>query len=140
MDKMFKIENDYAEITISKYIYPLVVVKKAIANYMEDIYVKLEEDVNNIIIRIQLNKEESDLNQIIGEFYNELLRESLRYDIACETKNLRELIVARALYTTCIEDNDELIDGYEENNDDFNLDDIAVNWFEKNNDEEEYKC
>ena len=86
-------------------------------------------------------------DSLIGEFYNECLRESLRYEISVETKNLRELIVGRALYTTCIEldeneDNQEQSDGpiYEDDNTEYSLEDIAVNWFEKYEDSEEKKC
>ena len=88
-----------------------------------------------------LQENKADLEKIIGEFYNELLRESLRYNIAIETKNLRELIVGRALYTTCI----DLEENQEEKNEEdieetYNLDEIAVNWFDKYGNKEEQKC
>ena len=86
-------------------------------------------------------------SNIVGEFYNELLEESLRYKIAKETKDLRELIVGRALYSTCIEvdntenekeiieEENENISNYEEK--DYDIDEIAVNWFNNNTDKEE---
>lgn len=146
MEKLYIIKDNIAEITISKALYPLITIKKAVANYMEDVYIKLEEDKDNIIIKLQLQENKEDLERIVGEFYNELLRESLRYDISCETKNLRELIVARALYTTCIDvnENEEILEEQDkkENNEvvleeEFNIDDIAVNWFDTNNNKEE---
>ena len=138
MEKLYIIKDNVAQITISKDLYPLITIKKAIANYMEDVYIKLEEDKYNIIIKLQLKENKEDLEKIVGEFYNELLRESLRYDISCETKNLRELIVARALYTTCIDINEkEEISNEQDEKEDFNIDDIAVNWFDSNNNKEE---
>ena len=140
MKKLYEIKDNMAEITISKTLYPLITIKKAIANYMQDVYIKLEEDENSIIILMQLQKNDEDLEKIVGEFYNELLRESLRYNISCETKNLRELLIARALYTTCIDEAEKEETLEEQNDEEFNIDEIAVNWFDTNNNEEEKKC
>lgn len=143
MKKFYKIEDNYAELLLSKDIYPLVSVKKALSNYMEEAYIKI--DSNDDKLRIQIIWKENieskeDIERKIDEFYNECLRESLRYSIAIETKNLRELIVGRALYTTCIEveKNDE--DTKENVKEEYDLDEIAVNWFEKYKNEEEQKC
>ena len=107
--------------------------------WKEQTYSKLEELDNKIIIKIK-SQTNDKLDNIIGEFYNELLRESLRYNIAMETKNLRELIIGRALYTTCIEiDEEKEISTNNDNiseiteDEDYSLDDIAVNWFTKYN-------
>ncbi len=139
MEKLYKIENNYAEILLPKDIYPLVSVKKALANFMEKIYIKMDSNKDKIIIQIVLQEDKEDLEKIIGEFYNELLRESLRYNIAMETKNLRELIVGRALYTTCIdlEEGQEKSESTAENEEEYNLDEIAVNWFDKYTNKEE---
>lgn len=53
-----------------------------------------------------------------------------------ETKTIRELIVGRALYTTCIDteteqDRIEENEKIEETLEDYNIDDIATNWFDK---------
>lgn len=148
MKKEYIIQDKFAEIKLDKAIYPLIVIKKAISNFFDDVYVRIEEDNKNFIINFKLQNKQVDLEKIIGEFYNECLRESLRYEISFETKNIRELIVGRALYTTCImfdknEDNQEQTDEliYEEdNNTEYSLEDIAVNWFEKYEDSEEKKC
>ena len=108
---------------------------------------RIEENDKNFIISFKLQNKQGNLEKIIGEFYNECLRESLRYEVSVETKNLRELIVGRALYTTCIEldeneDNQEQTDEpiYEEDNTEYSLEDIAVNWFEKYENPGEKKC
>ena len=140
MEKFYTINDNYAEIVLSKDIYPLVSVKKALTNFMEETYIKLKDNNDEIIVQMVLQESKTDLEKLIGEFYNELLRESLRYNIAIETKNLRELIVGRALYTTCI----DLEENQEEKNEDieetYNLDEIAVNWFDKYGNKEEQKC
>lgn len=145
MKEFYIIEDNYAIIELSLNIYPTISVQKAIANFMDLTYIKLEEKENKIILKLKIKDNKENLEQIIGEFYNELLRESLRYNISKETKNLRELIVGRALYTTCIEMDKELTEKQEilestKDNDDFNeeedfpLDEIVINWFEKYDD------
>ena len=95
------------------------------------------------MIQIELKQSSADLEKLIGEFYNELLRESLRYNIAIETKNLRELIVGRALYTTCIDidqesaNNEDSVEIENVKVEDYSLYEIAVNWFDKYGDKEE---
>ena len=133
MEKFYTIKDNYAEILLSKEIYPLVSVKKALANFMEDTYIKIDSNKDKIVVQIALQEDKKNLEKIIGEFYNELLRESLRYNIAIETKHLRELIVGRALYTTCIdlEENQEEKHNDVEDKEEYSLDEIAVNWFEK---------
>lgn len=141
MEKFYTINDNYAEIVLSKDIYPLVSVKKALTNFLDETYIKIKDNNSEIIVQMVLQENKADLEKIIGEFYNELLRESLRYNIAIETKNLRELIVGRALYTTCI----DLEENQEEKNEEdieetYNLDEIAVNWFDKYGNKEEQKC
>ena len=140
MEKFYTINDNYAEIVLSKDIYPLVSVKKALTNFMDKTYIKIKDNNSEIMVQMVLQENKVDLEKLIGEFYNELLRESLRYNIAIETKNLRELIVGRALYTTCI----DLEENQEEKNEDieetYNLDEIAVNWFDKYGNKEEQKC
>lgn len=140
MERFYKVDGDYAIIELSSSLYPTISVQKTSANYMEEVYIKLEEKDNCIIVKLKLTDKRHDLNKIIGEFYNDLLRETLRYNIAMETKNLRELIVGRALYTTCIEvdEDKEEIQKNEEfsisDDEDYSLDEIAVNWFLENDD------
>ena len=143
MKRFYTIDGDYAEIVLNKEVYPLVSIKKALINFMSDMYIKLnEKNINEYILQIKI-KDLNDIEKIIGEFYNELLRESLRYNIAIETKNLRELIVGRALYATCIDIKNEKQESeelYESRNieiQNYNLDEIAVNWFDKHEDEKE---
>lgn len=141
MKDFYLIDNDYAVINLQTSLYPLVTIQKAIANYLENTYIKLEEKNNEVIIRIKEKENKNNLEKIVGEFYNELLRESLRYNISIETKNIRELIVGRALYTTCIEtDENEIEENKIKTNEEesiqynldenYSLDEIAINWFE----------
>ena len=86
MEKFYTIKDNYAEILLSKDIYPLVSIKKALANFMEETYIKISSDKDKIIVQMVLKENKKNLEKIIGELYNEFLRESLRYNIAIETK------------------------------------------------------
>lgn len=146
MERLYEIENEYIKIILDIDIYPIIVIEKTISNFLDIAFAKMEKENNKIIVKLVLNSEQNT-NNIVGKFYNELLEESLRYNIARETKNLRELIVGRALYSTCIEvDNveneketikveNESFSNTEEK--DYDIEEIAVNWFEKNTNKEE---
>ena len=141
MERFYTINENNVEIILQKDIYPLVSVKKALVNFMEKTYIRIESNQDKTIIQMVLQENTNDLEKIVGEFYNDLLRESLRYNISVETKNLRELIIGRALYTTCIdieEKQEEIQD--KETNENYNLDEIAVNWFDNNQNKEEEQC
>lgn len=138
MEKFYTINGKYAEIVLDKDMYPLASVKKALSNFMNDTYIKIDRiNKNYIIIKIELKQDKDiKIDEIIGELYNELLRESLRYDITIQTKNIRELIVGRALYTTCIDiEESENVD--KENKENYDMDEIATNWFDKYGNKEE---
>ena len=137
--KLFEIEDNQAKITLNSEIYPLVVIQKTVSNYLENMYGKLEKEDKNILVNLFLKDNKENIKELVGDFYNELLAEALRYNIGIETKEIRELIVGRALYTTCI----ELDENREEKAEDdmttektfqkkeYNLEDIAVNRFDK---------
>ena len=134
MEKLYKLEENYAEILVNIKLYPVMAIKKALSNYTKNVYLKMDyEDEKTIKIKIvpKENKTKEELEEIIGKLYNELFNETLRYEISVETKNLRELIVGRALYTTCIDTKTEDEKLSKEKLEDYNIDEIATNWFSK---------
>lgn len=57
MEKFYTINGDYAEIILNKNIYPIVSVKKALSNFMNDTYIKIDStNGKNIIIKMELKK------------------------------------------------------------------------------------
>lgn len=137
--KEYKIEGNKALICIDKTIYPLIAIKKAMLNYLENMYIEAEEIDNSIQIIFEATDRDINIEKfelIIKEFINDCLRESIRYDIMKETKNIRELIVGRALYSACVKIDDSIEETNEAKyeiieDEEFDLDEIAVNWFEK---------
>lgn len=132
----YKVIDDKLEIKVSTKIYPLLSIKMASSNFLEYAYIALEEKKDTCIISIKKVDSAMSDDDIVGKLYNELLRESIRYDISKETKTIRELIVGRSLYSTCIEDeSDELtenpiIEKVNENKE-YDIDNIAVSWFDE---------
>lgn len=117
-------------------IYTTEVIMKAAYNFIEEYYVLLDySEHNNIKVTLEgkYNCSKESLKKCKGEFCNELLRQSIRYMVSKETKNIREILMGKALYDTCIEYENSVED--EINNKETivndNLD-IFTNWFDKN--------
>ena len=55
-----------------------------------------EEDSPVIQVRFTRKSPDTDLNEMAGEFSNELINQKVRLEVAAETKTIRELIVAQA--------------------------------------------
>lgn len=130
-------EQNYIELYLNEEIYNLLVIKKALYNFIDDGYFILNYGNSNIIIaKIFLKNNAINKELFVKELYNELFNESLRFDIMKQTKNIRELILGRALYSTCIdtEDDENDNDDKKQENNNYDINNIAVNWFEENKD------
>lgn len=121
---------------LSKDIYDVKTIMKTAYNFIEEFYIILNYINDNIevILEGKSQKNSNEMEKYQGEFYNELLRQNVRYIVAQDTKNIRELVMGRALYDTCIEYEDSVQeDEINEKNADLNDQlDILVNWFDKN--------
>ncbi len=94
--------------TINNSIYPLSVILKTAYNFTNNFYVFFDyiaDDCIEVQIKSKGILSDNELEKMVGEFYNELLNQNIRYDIQNKTNNLRQLILGRALYTECIETN-----------------------------------
>ena len=111
----------------NKEIYPREAIIKASYFFADDYYINLDVDDNYYIVHISAKKE-VDNNDLEKEFQNEVLAQTNRHLISTTTKNIRELIVGRALASTMIDMRDE---GFVDD-EDILSDEILVDWFEKN--------
>lgn len=85
-------------------VYPLEVSMKASYNFIEQTYIFFEKVSEKIYeIEFETKNDNTNLDKVISEFKNELLHESIRKNISQETKNIREIILARALYGFALE-------------------------------------
>ena len=124
----YKIDKDNITFYVDTNIYNDAVIKKAIYNFIENRKVILNK-INEKTVVVVSKKSNDDIENFVKNFYSELLNESLRFEVMNETKNIRELILGRALYSTCIdtEENEETT----EKDNKYNINDIAKNWFEE---------
>ncbi len=73
-----------------------------------------------------------DATGVDRSFENELIAQMVRYQVSQSNKDLKELILGRALYSTCI-DRIQEPESPEDDEVSFpSLDEIAVDWFEQN--------
>lgn len=120
-------------------IYELNCIMKAAYNFIDDFYLFFDyesEDIIRVDFKSKQDRTSKEVEMIIGEFHNELLNQSIRYKVSKETKNIRELILGRALYNTCIEDEKDSVNELEVKDNkqlDFSeLDilNIGINWLD----------
>lgn len=102
-------------------------IMKTSYHFIDQFYVFLDQEDKDILVRMVPKSKSTDLaNDIEGEFRNELLNQEIRSMVTKDTKNIRELILARAMYSTYLEE-PELM---QESDGSFNIDAIAKDWFE----------
>lgn len=66
------------------------------------------------------------------EFKNEILAQSVRHEIYLQTKNIRELMLARAVATSVVAPKDEDLGSDRKTVQEFSEDAILKDWFETN--------
>lgn len=111
----------------NKEIYPQMAIEKASYFFVDDYFVMIDSDDKYFLVELK-PKNGTVKEKPVEDFQNEVLAQVNRYKISKETKNIRELIVGRALASTMIDKRDE---GYVDD-ESLNADDILVNWFDKN--------
>lgn len=151
MKNNMKIENDSVILNINAKLYALETIYSASYVFLDRAYVLLEGDAEKeiqIILKPKLKPNENeDLEKLGGEFFNELINYSDYKARAKETKNIREMLLQRAM----IANDPSIIQNYDDNefkkileelDDDDELDDpegIAIPWEEKYGDKDDKK-
>ena len=109
-------------------IFPLPAILKTSYLYLDCYYLHLEYKSDHIVIIEITGKEKGSLpDTISSSFSNDLIAQVTRHYISEKEKNTRELILGRALYSTCLE-TEEFIEPPVTPAPQFSLDDIAVSW------------
>lgn len=111
----------------SKDLYSKMALLKAAYSFVDAAYIHLDSDDKNYIVEITEKK--SSGTNFKAEFDNEMLTQAIRDTVYKSTKNIRELLVARSLASTVINNSDF---PEESSKDDFTESEILKDWFEKN--------
>lgn len=108
-----------------KELYSKVALIKAAYNFTDNAYVHLDADDDYYYVTIEPKQSGCDVSE--QEFTNEMLTQSVRHEVYQQTKDIRELLLARAMATSVIVDED-LVD---ENECDevFAENEILKDWF-----------
>lgn len=112
----------------SKELYSKVALIKAAYNFTDSAYIHLDADDNYFYVTIESKQSDGAVSE--KEFINEMLTQSVRHEVYQQTKNIRELLLARAMATSVIVD-DALIDE-QDASDSFEENDILKDWFAAN--------
>ena len=137
----FKVIGQQCIFEVNLEIYEVDVICKAAYQFIDHTYVYFDVlDTNKVKVYLESKQEISSHEiELLGKtFSNELLSQKVRFSVSQQTKNIRELIVGRALYSTCVEIESgeevesEVIEYTNDKEPSFtNLDDIAISWFEQ---------
>ena len=111
----------------SKELYPKTALLKAAYSFTDRAYIHLDVNETEYIVDISIKPDEKEFS--LKEFENELLFQSLKYSVFQQTKDIRKLIVTRALASTLIEEDTTI--PTEDKEEDFDIDNILEDWFEK---------
>lgn len=110
----------------SKDLYSKSSVLKAAYHYTDKAFVHLDARDGYYIVNLEMKQSDDDRIEE-KEFQNELLAQEVRLDVRNKTKNIRELVLARALSSTMI--NNQPSEKPEVSVE--NIEDITRDWFEK---------
>ena len=99
---------------------------KAAYNFSDSSYIHLDADEEYYYVSISPKTDKQILLE--KDFINEMLAQSIRHEVYRQTKNIRELMLARAMASSVMVEND-----YEtlEEQELFSEDEILKDWFEE---------
>lgn len=109
---------------VKKEIYPLKAIYRAAYLFTDKYYIGIDQNENEYIILFSGKEKEADYEEL-GCFQNELLNQCMKLAIGRDTRQIRELIVTRALYSAFIPQEEQT---EPERNEEYHLEEIAEAW------------
>lgn len=91
-------------LTLDPAVYARSAVMKALYKFQNRYIISYEYANDQLCVDFEGAIEASSLQEEVRNIMRELSFQMLRYDTMLQTKHIRELLVARALYASCIED------------------------------------
>lgn len=107
-----------------KELYPKIALIKAAYNFTDIAFLHLDADESYYYVEIQAKRGKEDLTEL--DFTNEMLAQSVRHEVYQETKNVRELLLARAMATSVVIEKNQ---NTEIGDDEFEESEILKDWF-----------
>jgi His-Xaa-Ser system protein HxsD len=99
---------DSLSISVNTNLYSTNALFRVCYLFTDRCYLFLSQNESSAVIKVRFTRKTptTDLNIIAAEFSNELVNQQVRLDVAAETKQIRELIVAQAFAEA------DLLDGF----------------------------
>ena len=110
-------------------LYSKIALIKAAYNFTDISYIHLDADENYYFVYIQPKDEQQKIKN--EDFENEILSQSVRHEIYLQTKNIRELMLARAVATSVVTQ-EESFEYDHQPMESFSEDEILKDWFSSN--------
>ena len=117
------------QLKYNRELYSKIALIKAAYNFTDRAYLHLDADKSYYYVFISTKDGQPEVTD--QEFENEILAQSARHEIYLQTKNIRELMLARAVATSVVAPRDEA-EIASENTHAFSEDEILKDWFEAN--------
>ena len=112
-------------VKLTKELYPKEAILKAAQFFTDEYYMSLDVDEQYYYVSIEPIDGKTG-KDVEARFLNEALTQSARYKVMQETKEIRELILGRALASTIIDVSDT---GFVDD-ESIHAEDILNNWFD----------
>ena len=114
----------------AKELYSKEVILKAAYAFTDRLYIHLDADATYYKVRLISKEENKNEKKLYAEFENELIAQETRRVIAEQTKNIREMIIARALSSTIVNYVEEANIDLLKNEDAYAAEEILQDWFD----------
>lgn len=127
----YEIQDDgKIEFRVNKKVYPLKAIYRAAYLFTDKYYIGLDQTEETYIIKFSGKEKTCDYDDV-GAFQNELLNQNLKLALSNDTREIRELIVTRALYSSFLPEENEEVSISETLEQEYDLDEIAKAWYEE---------
>lgn len=114
----------------AKELYSKEVILKAAYAFTDRLYIHLDADATYYKVQLISKEENKNEKKLYAEFENELIAQETRRVIAEQTKNIREMIIARALSSTIVNNVEEANIDLLKNEDAYAAEEILQDWFD----------
>lgn len=118
------------QLKYNRELYSKTALIKAAYNFTDRAYLHLDADKSYYYVSISTKDGQQEVTN--QEFENEILAQSARHEIYLQTKNIRELMLARAVATSVVAPREEVAKTDSENTHAFSEYEILKDWFEAN--------
>lgn len=114
-------------------LYSKTALLKAAYFFSDRSYIHLDADETYFYVSLTPKPEEEAVSE--EEFTNEMLAQSVRHEVYLQTRNIRELLLARAMSTSLVTGKEVVTDDFTPK-ETFSEDAILKDWFEEHDEAE----